>query len=396
MTGPDTLRRAIVWRSLKTQCLLAQVRSVEEAVDRCAGLSGAVPSSLLSLAARVRGFTPEALTRAIEAKKLVRVPAMRGAFYLLPAERAGDGLALADPGPALATLDRAGLDGAGYQELAGAVEGTLAGRRLTGPEIRKALAAAGGPAPPSTGAWTLVLRAMSHEGRILAVGARGGPLSQKFEYAATKEWLGRVPLILDKNAALARMAPWYLQAHGPASAADFAWWSGVHRTAAARALETGGFLPMPGPGEPHYVVPAALEEIEKAPKRWKSLLLLPHWDALLMAHDDRSRFLETGWKDCVVDPHGNTTNVLLVDGRVAGVWDCRGTELSYALLETSITRSRIMPAVRRLSGVLGKPRLVARHSAPSLTGANSFMSPLARRGTGAEAPAAAGARRSRA
>ncbi len=396
MTGPDTLRRAILWRGLKQQCLLTQARSVEEAVDHCAGLSGAVPSCLLSLAARVRGFTPEALVRAIEEKRLVRVPAMRGAIYLLPAERAGDGLALADPGPVLATLDRGGLDGARYQELAGAVEATLAGRRLTGPEIRKALAAAGGPAPPATAAWTLVLRAMSHEGRILRVGARGGPLSQKFEYAATKEWLGRIPLILDKNAALARMAPWYLQAHGPASAADFAWWSGVHRTAAARALETGGFLAMPGPGEPHYVVPAALEEIEKAPKRWKSLLLLPHWDALLMAHEDRSRFLEPAWKDCVVDPHGNTTNVLLVDGRVAGVWDCRGTELSYALLETSVVRSRITPAVRRLSGVLGKPRLVARHSAPSLTGANSFMSPLARRGTGAEAPVAAGARRSRA
>jgi prepilin-type processing-associated H-X9-DG protein len=381
VTALGTTERGLLWRSLRAQCLLQPVGSVSEAVERCAGISGAVPSCLLSLAARVRGFVPGMLDEAIESKALVRVPAMRGSIYLLPAARAGDGLALAGADVVLSTLERAGVDRKTYQALAADAEAAIAGRRLTGTEIRAALGKGSGPAPPAPSAWSLALRAMSHEGRILRLGARGGPLSQRFEYVATKEWLGRIPLILDKGAALANLAPWYLDAHGPSSASDFAWWAGVHSSAAARALEAGGFLKMPGPGEPLFVGAKALEAIERAPKRWKSLVLLPHWDPFLMAHADRSRFLDGPWRTCVVDPHGNTTNVLLVDGRVAGVWDARGPELAYALLETSVTKTRIAPAVRRLAGVVGKPRLVERPSAPDLAtaGPTAFRAPLVRR-----------------
>jgi DNA-binding SARP family transcriptional activator len=36
--------------------------------------------------------------------------------------------------------------------------------------------------------------------------------------------------------ALAALAPWYLDAHGPATARDFAWWSGQRPEAAEAAL----------------------------------------------------------------------------------------------------------------------------------------------------------------
>jgi hypothetical protein len=36
---------------------------------------------------------------------------------------------------------------------------------------------------------------------------------------------------------------------------------------------------------------------------------------------DRSRFLDAGLNEMVIDRGGNVTSVVLVDGRVAGVWD---------------------------------------------------------------------------
>jgi hypothetical protein len=48
--------------------------------------------------------------------------------------------------------------------------------------------------------------------------------------------------------------------------------------------------------------------------------LLPMWDALLLAHADRTRFVDDADRARVVAANGDTYPTFLVDGRVAGLW----------------------------------------------------------------------------
>jgi hypothetical protein len=49
--------------------------------------------------------------------------------------------------------------------------------------------------------------------------------------------------------------------------------------------------------------------------------LLPVWDAYLMAYRERERYLLPEHAGFVYDRVGNATSVLLINGRVGGVWD---------------------------------------------------------------------------
>lgn len=227
---------AVVGRALAAQCLLRPATTVEEVLRRTAGLSGANPSGYLSLAVRMEAFEPTALDLAIEEKRtVVRVPAMRGSLYLLPTDHAADGLALAKPAQFRPSLQRAGLDAETSDTLARSVESILAGSLKTGGEIRRALGSEEGAKNLPSELFTFFLRAMSHEGRLLRVGSRGGPRSQMFRYALADEWLGEALRMPDESEGLVRLLPGYLQAHGPSSLTDVAWWAGVSAKVARSA-----------------------------------------------------------------------------------------------------------------------------------------------------------------
>ena len=49
--------------------------------------------------------------------------------------------------------------------------------------------------------------------------------------------------------------------------------------------------------------------------------LLPPLDPYLMGYKERERYLDNQHYNLVFDRSGNSTSTILVDGRVAGVWD---------------------------------------------------------------------------
>jgi hypothetical protein len=114
----------------------------------------------------------------------------------------------------------------------------------------------------------------------------------------------------DPESARVELARLYLAAFGPASVDDFAWWSGLTRAqariacAGAGATRSGELLDL---GESDGDPPSGVR-------------LLPIWDALFVTWKDRSRFLPAELIPYVYDASGNATSVVLIDGRVAGVW----------------------------------------------------------------------------
>ena len=82
-------------------------------------------------------------------------------------------------------------------------------------------------------------------------------------------------------------------------------------------------------GDPLLDVPGASlpDEDEVAPPR-----LLPMWDSVLFAHEDRSWIVDDDVRALVIRRNGDTLPTVLVDGRVVGVWrlapDAEGVELT--------------------------------------------------------------------
>ncbi|MBI3668078.1 MAG: AlkZ family DNA glycosylase [Acidobacteria bacterium] len=368
---------AVLWRAVRAHGLLEPVKGAKKAVVRAAGVYGAAPTCYLSLASRAKGFQSEDLDHALNEKRsLVRVPAMRGSVYILPVELAPFGLALAGSVGLEGLLNRAGLEPAQYARVSSAIENVLAEGPRTAAEIRQGIQ---GWREPHAGLLTLVLRRMSHEGRIVRSRVRGGWRSQSFEYARFADWLG-VPLCLPaRQEAMRRLAPFYFEANGPATVADFAWWAGASKAEAAGALKSVRLetVAVEGLEGTLLATPQSLQEMAKAPARWNDIHLLPYWDPYVMAHAGRRRYLDPRWADRVIDRGGNATNVVLKAGRVAGVWDFEQGTLLFASFD-NLDAKAVREAAARCLGPLGVERVKPAPPPGPLAraGQNAFMAPL--------------------
>lgn len=122
-----------------------------------------------------------------------------------------------------------------------------------------------------------------------------------------------------RGQSLVDLATRYFASHGPATARDFAWWSGLPITEAQRAITAvqprlestmvDGLTYWNGDSSPSW------------PHKGASVYLLPNYDEYLIGYKDR---------DLVVDPsraanivarsNGGFAHHLVVDGRLAGSW----------------------------------------------------------------------------
>src|SRR5262249_40550530 len=106
-----------------------------------------------------------------------------------------------------------------------------------------------------------------------------------------------------RDEALAELARRYLRSRGPATPRDFGWWSSLGATEARKGLD--------------------LVRAEDDPPLGKSAArahLLPAFDEYLVGYTDRSAVLDPAHTKRINAGGGLLAPVVLIDGRVAGVW----------------------------------------------------------------------------
>ena len=124
----------------------------------------------------------------------------------------------------------------------------------------------------------------------------------------------------DQDASIQWLLRRYLEAFGPATAADFAQFTLLTRAVARDALGAlaGELERLEGPdGAELYDVPGGSLPAEDTPAPPR---LLPMWDSILFAYFDRSRVIPPDYRRLVIRNNGDALPTLLVDGYVAGVW----------------------------------------------------------------------------
>lgn len=294
--------------------------------DIC-GLQAQVMSSAeLTAWARVEGLEAGAIGRALwEERTLVKTWAMRGTLHLLPAAELP--LWVAARGVLKLRIDTPVW--LRYLELTrdeaialfDAIPRALDGQVLTREELAGAVARL-------TGSAHLRDKLLDGYGTLLKPAAFRGDLcfapsvGTTVRFARPDQWLGGwEPVDVDEG--IREAVRRYLAAYGPATRDEFAIWFGSHSRALAERLLTGlgdEVAPVDLDGRRGWMLAADVAEAQAAAPA-RVVRLLPAFDQyVLAAPRDAPAVLPTALKGRVYRPQGWLSPVLLIDGRMAGVW----------------------------------------------------------------------------
>lgn len=301
---------------------------VRRAIESLAGLQAEdTVSPYVALAVRVADFKRDELTRALNAYRVVRVPAMRSTLHLLTAD---DYLAVAEAlRPAhFAALRRYNRDAWNHPAVKAiaerALELTTDAPRTLGELGALLVHMLGEGADDSMVRWTA--RAYVPLVGVPPSGTWKVRAAPRYAHAETvlKRAVGPA------DAGLERLVRRYLAAFGPATRPDVEAWSGIPalgKPLAAMSLDTfrdeqGRVLydvtraPLPDAGTP-------------APPR-----LIARADNLVLSHADRTRVLPKQYASPIIRM-GRMRAAFLVDGLVRGYWETKRSKRRAEIVLTA-------------------------------------------------------------
>ena len=358
-------RGALNRATLARQLLLARTEiGPLHAVHHLVGLQAQVPHNpYTALWSRLAGFRAEELSSLIERRELVRIGVMRGTIHLVTAD---DCLVLRtltqpvfeaqlkrhrDYSPVLRDVD---LD-----SVVESARHLFDESPRTGPELRRLLGAQFPDVDPPALVYGAQMRLALVQPPPRGLWGRSAQVS----WTTAEAWLGRR---LDAAPSLDDVLLRYFAAFGPASLADASTWSRltglravverlrprlvVFRDERGRELFDLPDAPRPDPAAP-------------VPVRY-----LPEYDNVLLAHDDRSRFISPNDRGALRPVWPIGWGAVLHDGVVRGIW--RAAPDSMLVRHVPLSR-------RGLAAVAAEGRRLARFLgvAPAVR-----LEPVSRRG----------------
>lgn len=377
----DRERRA---RLVRRHHLRRTGRDAEVVAGDLVGLHSSDAASVyLAARARVRGFAPADLERALyEERTLARVLGMRRTMFVVPAALAPvvhgactrtlarrerkrtiafveEGGVARDGARWLAEVERATLS---LLEELGEATATELSRRL--PELRKKIpVGAGTKWEGEIGVSTRVLFLLANDGKIVRGRPRGSWLSTQYRWAPVRTWLGRELDTMPEEAARTELARRWLASYGPGTVADLKWWTGwtvAQTKAALRAVGAVAVTLEEGEG---YVLPGDAGAVRASAP---GAALLPALDPTVMGWTHRDWYLGDH-RGLLFDRNGNAGPTAWWEGRVVGGWAQRpdGEVVVRLLEDTGAEARRALDAeAARLGQWLGDVRVIPRFRTP--------------------------------
>ena len=273
--------------------------------------------SLWAVGSRMRTATESTIEQAIADGSIVRTWPMRGTLHFVAAADVRWMLQLLAPRVVAANRARIerdfGLDEVTLKRSRKIVEKALReGKPIARGELYAALDAGGIDSARMRGIH--VTGWLAHHGVIC-----GGPrVGRQPTFVLLDAWVAPTPA-KTRDEALHALALRYFRSHGPATAQDLAWWSGLTvkdaQLAAAlaepelRVLDVAGKRYLHGNDDPSFET-----------KPTTGVHLLAPFDEYLVGYRDRSAAVEPALSRQVIGINGLVNASVLVDGKVVGTW----------------------------------------------------------------------------
>ncbi len=281
----------------------------------------------LALSARIQRITPDDVQSALwTTRTLVKSWIWRGTLHLVAADDYPTYVA------GLSTLRH--FRRASWQKYHGvtlveleaiieAVNTTLTDTGITREQLADAVAArTGSPKLLEIlrSGWGAVLKPVAFQGHLCFGPSQG----QNITFVNPARWIGRWTSC-EPEEALKMIARLYINAYGPATIDDFDHWVGLEPSDVKRIFKTladaGEIEPVDVEGWKAWALTRSLEPIVHL-KATQSVRLLPNFDPYTIAVSRHSQhILDAKHKGRVYRPQGWISPVVLVDGRMIGVWE---------------------------------------------------------------------------
>jgi hypothetical protein len=269
-----------------------------------------------SIAQRIAGCTEADVDRALDAGKILRTHALRPTWHFLAATDIRWVLELTAPRVHqlnAAMYRRSGLDDARFARCHAVIESALAGgRHLTRKELGAHLDGAGLDASDGLRLGYIMMHA-----ELVGLVCSGPARGKQQTYGLLRE---RVPGAesMQREEAVAKLVRRYFTSHGPATANDFARWSGLTVADARQGIEAsaGSIRSTRFEGRDlWYVEPGEPISRELSPPAH----LVQGYDEYLIGYGELREIYHPHWEQMLarVNPF---LHAVLIDGQVAASW----------------------------------------------------------------------------
>jgi winged helix DNA-binding protein len=289
--------------------------------------TGGIQAQVMSAAAmalwtRRRSTTREEIRAGLfDRRDIVKTSAMRLTLHLIPASDLATVIAALKP-MSMASLQRwHARVGAKPDQVKALVDSVMEGLR-DGPQTQQALIArARKRAGKAMRVWLDhswgALRPAIVDGLIVY----GPPRGPETTFVRVDQWLGAQPEI-DVADARAELLRRFLSAFGPATAHDFAKWSGIKTSDARIVMDALGdeIVEVSVDGAAGWIRRADLGALGRGVLDGEALRLLGPFDSFLLAHATKEHLVEPKHYKRVYRPQGWISPVVLRGASIIGVW----------------------------------------------------------------------------
>lgn len=332
---------------LQNHCLAdrASKTDIVRVVGKICGLHSQLPTTpYYSLWNRVEEFEPEMLDHLLYGdKSLVKTWFMRGTLHIIPSRE----LPLYNNALKRMWFEHHGRymnkpdwpsRGERESKLYPRIKGALAGKPLSRKElcnrVRFLLANEAQPYERLFSAWGGILKETSY----LGLTVQAEPWGRESCFARLDKWLPGIYLNgISEKTARQQLLKKYLHGYGPASAQDFACWSGMLTSEARQIIEETNDVKQVQLEGSHAELWILKEDIKtldgidleaEVPPR-----LLPKYDSYLIGHKNRARIIQDEMLKKVYRPVvGEVAATVLVNGRIVGTWMSKKTKKTLQIL----------------------------------------------------------------
>lgn len=323
------------------------------------GLHATNPTTpYVSLLARARDFTRDKLDEELYVKKtLGKIRCVRTTVHVLPRETIPIAFAatksIVEPNSEDFLRYTGAVTERQYKDASREILEILKGKGMSTLQIKKQLGSRLNISP--------IVNLMCDQGLLMRGRSDKGWKSNTHTYYVFSHYFPGMDLnAVDPSEAREMTVKQYLAAYGPATVKDISWWSGFTMTEVRRILQRLASqmtdVEIAGLAGTHVMLAtdkAALERLE--PSSQPAVNLLPPLDPYLMGYKERERYLDSQHYDLAFDRSGNSTSTILVDGRVAGVWDfSQGPEPAVKLFLFHDVEKKVLRMLESCARAMGE------------------------------------------
>jgi Winged helix DNA-binding domain len=359
-----TYGQVLAWRLRQQGLAPRTAATVEQTVERLAGVQAQVAKSAeLAIATRQRRPKRGAVTKALEARTVVKTWTVRGTLHLHGAPHVSAYLSLM---AAARTWEKPvwqrsfGVSPAQMEALGEAVDEVLEDRVLTRQELTAALIDREGFAgleSQLTSGWGAVLKPLAWTGRLCHGPAQG----TRVTFASPRSWIPDWAGVPDPEQAAHTVIPAYLRAHGPATPATFDAWltRGVSRKATLRSwfASLGDRLATVEVDGVECSMMAEDVDVLARTRPSREVRLLAGFDQYVLGPGTGDvRIVAADRRKAVSRTAGWISPVVVYEGRVVGVWELADGTVDVRLFRegADVPAAGLEAEVRHLAGCTGQ------------------------------------------